>query len=166
MCVLETERLCIEHLTSKDQAFIFELLNEPAFLDNIGDRGVHSLEDALGYIEKGPRTSYAKNGFGLYKISLKATGEAIGMAGLIKRDSLPDVDIGYAILERFWGQGFAYEAASAIMQEGRTVYGLARIVGIVKPGNTGSIRVLEKLGLRFEKLIGVDPAKPDTKLFG
>src|SRR6187549_3783400 len=127
MCVLETERLCLQHLTADDQAFILKLLNEPGFLQNIGDRGVRSLEDAVGYIEKGPRTSYAKNGFGLYRVSLKESGEAIGMCGLIKRDTLPDVDIGYAFLPRYWGNGYALEAAEATMAYARGTLGLRRV---------------------------------------
>src|SRR5579871_4161960 len=111
MRILETERLLIRHLTLDDAVFILELLNEPAFIRNIADRGVRSIEDAQGYIQNGPFASYSKNGFGLFAVELKATGIPIGICGLIRRDVLPDVDIGYALLERYWKNGYAYEAA-------------------------------------------------------
>src|SRR4051812_23982397 len=110
MQILETERLFIRHLTQDDAAFILELLNEPAFIRNIADRGVRTIEDAQAYIQDGPIASYAKNGFGLFGVELKATGVPIGMCGLIRRDVLPDVDIGYALLERYWNKGYAHEA--------------------------------------------------------
>src|SRR5258707_7086118 len=104
MRILETERLIIRHLTQDDGEFIFELLNEPAFVRNIADRGVRTIDDAPAYILNGPVDSYAKNGFGLFAVELKETGLPIGVCGLIRRDVLPDVDIGYALLERYWNR--------------------------------------------------------------
>ena len=165
MKILETERLALRQMKVEDAEFIFELVNEAAFIRNIGDKGVRTLEDARNYILNGPVASYAKFGFGLYLVELRETGEAIGICGLLKRDSLEDVDIGFAFLEKFWGRGFAHESAAAVMEYGRNVLGIKRIVAITSPDNEGSIRVLEKIGLRFEKMIRMPGSDEDTRLF-
>ena len=115
MTVLETERLILRQFTTDDAGFILEQLNEPSWIQNIGDRKIRTLDDARAYIVNGPRASYEKNGFGLWLIVLKETGESIGMCGLIKRDGLEDVDIGYALFPRFWSRGYAHEAAASVM---------------------------------------------------
>lgn len=165
MKVLETERLLLQQLSSADADFILELLNEPSFIRNIGDRGVRTIEGANSYILNGPVASYAKNGFGLYLVKLKATDESIGMCGLIKRDTLEDVDIGYAYLPKFWSKGYGVEAAQAVKEYARNVIGLKRIVAITDPENEGSIRVLEKIGLKFEKMIRLSEDDIELKLF-
>ena len=164
MNILETERLTLRQFTADEAPFILELVNEPSFIQNIGDRGVRTLSDAVKYIETGPVSSYARNGFGLYVVTLKESGESIGMCGLIKRDALDDVDIGYAYLPRFWSKGYAVEAARAVKEQARSL-GLKRLVAIVDPANTGSIRVLEKLGLAFEKMIKLSADDIALKLF-
>lgn len=151
--ILTTKRLFIRPFTLDDAPFILELLNEPSFIRNIGDRGVRSLADANAYLLNGPIASYERNGFGLYSVELKAEGVMVGMCGLIKRDVLPDVDIGFAFLPRYWGHGYAIEAAAAVMAYGRDVLKLNRIVAIVSPGNEASINVLRKLGLHYERMI-------------
>ena len=166
MTVLETERLLLRHLSTEDAGFILELLNEPSFIRNIGDRGVRAIEGANAYILNGPVASYAKNGFGLYLVKLKETDESIGMCGLIKRDTLEDVDIGYAFLPRFWSKGYAVESAKAVKEYAKNTIGLKRIVAIVDPENEGSIRVLEKIGLQFEKMVRLSEDDIDLKLFG
>jgi [ribosomal protein S5]-alanine N-acetyltransferase len=164
--ILETERLILRQLTTDDAEFILKLLNDPSFIRNIGDRKVRNIEDACSYIVNGPVTSYVKNGFGLYLVQLKETNESIGMCGLIKRDGLDDVDIGYALLPKYWSQGYAVEAARAMLVYGRDVIGLRRLVAIVDPANEGSIRLLEKLGLRYEKMVRLSADDIDLKLFG
>lgn len=166
MTVLETERLILRQLTQDDAEFIFELLNEPSWIQNIGDRNIRTLDDARAYIVKGPAASYEKNGFGLYVIVLKETNESIGMCGLIRREGLEDIDIGYALLPKFWSKGYAVEAAGAIKAYAKDVIGLKRIVAIVDPANEGSIRVLEKLGLRYEKMVRLSEDDIELKLFG
>jgi len=163
--ILETERLTLRQMRVQDAEFIFELVNEAAFIRNIGDKGVRTLEDARNYILNGPVASYVKFGFGLYLVELKETGEAIGICGLLKRDSLEDVDIGFALCEKFRRKGFAYESAAAVMEYGRNTLGLKRIVAITSPDNHESIRVLEKIGLRFEKMIRMPGSDEDTRLF-
>ncbi|WP_310538750.1 GNAT family N-acetyltransferase [Phenylobacterium sp.] len=153
--VLETERLFLRHLTPDDDGFILELLNEPGFLENIGDRQVRDLEGARRYVADGPAVSYARHGFGLWWVGLKASAEPVGICGLIKREMLDHPDIGYAFLARFSGQGFASEAGAAVLAYGRSVLGLGRIVAITKPDNDGSIRVLEKIGLTFDGMVNL-----------
>ncbi len=162
--VLETERLVLRRVTTDDAPFILELLNEPSFLEFIGDKGVRNLEDARNYILTGPVASYERFGFGLNLVLLKAGDTPIGMCGLLKRDSLPDVDVGYALRPAFWGKGYAFEAASAVLAHGRETFGLRRIVAITSPDNVGSKALLEKLGLRYEETLSLSGDK-DTHLF-
>jgi RimJ/RimL family protein N-acetyltransferase len=163
--ILETQRLILRQLTTDDAEFIFELLNDPSWIQNIGDRNIQTLDDARAYIVNGPAASYAKNGFGLWLVALKETNESIGMCGLIRRENLEDVDIGYAFLPRFWGKGYAIEAARAVQDYAKDVVGLKRLVAIVDPLNEGSIRVLEKLGLRYEKMVRLSADDIDLKFF-
>jgi len=165
MKILETQRLVLRQFSADDAEFILELVNEPSFIQNIGDRGVRSVSNAERYIETGPVASYARFGFGLYCVELKESGKPIGMCGLIKRDSLDDVDIGYAFLPRFWSKGYAVESALAVREYGKNVIGLRRLVGITDPANEGSIRVLEKIGLRFEKMVRLSADDIELKLF-
>lgn len=166
MTVIETDRLVLRRLSEDDAEFILELLNEPSFLENIGDRNVRTLDDARAYIRDGPMASYERHGFGLYLTLLKEGGTPIGICGILRRDTLPDVDVGFAFLPRYWSKGYAFESARAVVAHGRSDFGLARIVGIVKPGNAGSIRVLEKLGLRYEGTVRLSPHGEESQLFG
>lgn len=163
--VLETDRLWLTKLMPTDAPFILRLLNEPTFIENIGDRGVRTLEDAEAYILNGPVASYARFGFGLYLVESRGTGEAMGMCGLLKREALEDVDIGYAFLPEFCGQGYAREAATAVLHHAHQVLGLPRIVAIVSPHNQPSIRLLEKIGFCYEKMVRLSAGAPEIKLF-
>ena len=165
MRVLETERLILRRLSDEHAAFILQLLNEPSFLRNIGDKGVRTKADALEYIRTGPISSYERFGFGLYLVELKETGASIGLCGLVKRETLKHVDVGFAFLPAFWSKGYATEAAFAVVTYGKDVLGLNRIVAITTPDNLGSIRVLEKLGLRFERMIRLFKDEAELKLF-
>lgn len=165
MKILETERLLLRRLNADDAGFILELLNEPSFVQNIGDRGVRNHEDAVRYIQNGPIASYERFGFGLYLVELKETGVSIGICGLLKRDSLKDVDVGFAFLPRFWSMGYAVESATATIAYGREVLGINRIAAITNPDNAASIRVLEKIGFRFDRTIRLSEGEPELKLF-
>lgn len=165
MTVLETERLTLRHLELDDAPFILKLLNEPSFLRFIGDKRVRTLDDARNYIVTGPMSSYDRNGFGLYLVLLKDELISIGICGLIKRDSLPDVDLGFAFLPEFWRKGYAFESASAVMAYARCPLGLSQIVAITDVDNLASGKVLEKLGMRFDRLIRLADSAQDIKLF-
>jgi RimJ/RimL family protein N-acetyltransferase len=163
--VLETERLTLRHASTADNRFIFELVNDPAFIRNIGDRGVRTLADAERYVLDGPIASYEKFGFGMYVVEVRESGTPIGLCGFVKRDWLPDVDIGFAFLPQYRSQGYARESASAVRRYGHEVLGLTRIVAIVSPENADSIRLLEKIGLRFEGMVRPVNEDADIKLF-
>ncbi|MCL4261980.1 MAG: GNAT family N-acetyltransferase [Anaerolineae bacterium] len=163
--VLETDRLWLTKLMPADAPFILRLLNEPTFIENIGDRGVRTMEDAEAYILNGPVASYARFGFGLYLVESRATGEAMGLCGLLKREVLDDVDIGYAFLPAFCGNGYAREAATAVLHHAQQTLGLKRLVAIVSPHNQPSIRLLEKIGFRYEKMVRLTANAPEIKLF-
>ena len=166
MNVLETERLILRRLTTDDAPFIFILVNDPSWLRFIGDRGVRTLDDARDYIRKGPIESYQTHGFGLYLTALKDAGTPVGICGLLKRDVLPDADIGFALQPQFAGFGFACESACAVMAHAKIDFGLNRVVAVTNPDNLGSIRVLEKLGFKFERMIRMTADADEIKLFG
>lgn len=141
-----TARLVLQELDAQDAHFILALLNTPGFLAFIGDRGVRSVPDALRYLAQGPCASYASHGFGLWKVRLRATGQVVGMSGLVRRESLPHADLGYAFLPEHSGQGLACEAGAAVLRHAFGKLDMGTVLAIVQPGNAGSIRVLEKLG--------------------
>ena len=153
MKILETERLVLRWFSAGDAEFMLALLNDPAWIKYIGDRGVRDVDAARDYIERGPVAMYHRHGFGLWATELKEDGTVIGMCGLVKRDGLEDVDIGFAFLPAYRSQGYAYEAAAATMAYARDTVGLKRIVAITSQDNEASGRLLEKVGLRFERLI-------------
>ena len=165
MIVCETARLRLRHLLDSDAPFILELLNEPDFIRNIGDREVRTLEDARRYIQHGPMVSYSQHGFGLFLVELRDSGRPVGICGLLKRDYLQDVDVGFALRESYRGKGYAFEAAQAAMRHGREDLGISRIVAITSPENRASMNVLRKLGLEFERSLRIPDQSRDTQLF-
>lgn len=166
MLVLETQRLVLRHLTIDDAPFILRLLNEPSFLQYIGDKNVRTLADAREYILTGPVASYEQNGFGVNLVELKEGGTPLGMCGLVKRPALSDPDIGFAFLPEYWNKGYALESAAAVLEHGQEVFHLARIDAIVNPDNEASVRLLEKLGFQFERMIRLTDGEPEIKLYG
>ncbi len=163
---LETGRLVLSELSpDTDTEFICRLLNEPSFLEMIGDRGVRDETQAVSYIESGPVHSYRNHGFGLYKVVLSDSGAAIGISGLVKRDTLEHPDVGFALFPEFWGQGYATESARAAVDQARTRPDIPELLGITDPINAGSIRVLEKLGFAFVRQIRMDGENKDINLY-
>lgn len=163
--MLETRRLALRHFRSDDADFIVRLLNEPSFIEFIGDKGVRTTEQANQYLLNGPMDSYDRFGYGLNMVELRETGEPIGMCGLVRRENLDDADIGYAFLEQYWSNGYARESAEAVLDHARNMLGLERIVAIVTPENQSSIRLLEKVGLRFERMIRMSDDDKELKFF-
>lgn len=166
MQILETARLLLRTIDESDAPFYFNLVNSPPFLAQIGDKGVRSLDDARAGIRTGPLAMQAARGHSLYLVELKKSGVAIGMSGLIKRDGLADVDLGYAFLPPYFGMGYGYEAALAVRDYARDVLGLLRLVAITSPDNVASGALLEKLGMRYERLIQMSPLDTGTRLYG
>ena len=165
MRALETARLALTRLSARDAEFIHGQLNEPSFLRFIGDRGVHSVEDAHRYINDGPIAMYARYGFGLLRVGLKGDDTPIGICGVLKRDTLPDPDLGFSLLPDYWSKGYAFEAASAVMHEAHGALGLRRIVAITSQDNESSISLLGKLGFRFERLVRLGEGTEELRLF-
>jgi RimJ/RimL family protein N-acetyltransferase len=162
----ETARLTLRRLEPGDAPFLLRLLNEPSFIEHIGDRGVRSVEDAHRYLREGPFAMYERYGFGLWRVARKSDDEPIGMCGLLKREALADFDLGYAYLPEHWGRGYALEAARGTLSDAARRFGLRRAIGIVSPGNAASIRLLEKLGMRFEGVFPLDSSDPEVKIYG
>lgn len=166
MIEFETDRLRLRRLEEADAPFILRLVNEPSWLRFIGDRGVHSLEDARHYIVGGPQRLYAAYGFGLFMVERREDGVPLGLCGLIKRDTLPDVDIGFAFLPEHWGRGYAREAAAATLRYARDTHGLSRVVAITSLDNTASGRVLETIGMRYEGNLRLEAASDEVRHYG
>lgn len=164
--ILETERLLLARLTLADTTFILELMNEPGFIEFVADRGLRTEADAARFLAEKILPSYERFGFGFYRVTLKESATAIGICGLVKRDTLDDPDIGFSILERYCRKGYAYEAAVAVMDYGRAVLGLTHICGVTAPDNWTSQHLLEKIGLKFQRKFHLPGYGTESLLFG
>jgi RimJ/RimL family protein N-acetyltransferase len=165
MVVFETDRLVLRRLTVEDAPFILRLLNEPSFLEHIGDRGVRNLADAKQYILSGPIASYERHGFGLFLVELKEGGAPIGICGLLKREALDDVDIGFAFVPESWSKGYAFESTIATLAYARDTHRLTRVVAITSQENVASINLLVKLGFYFDRMVLMPGDRHEVKLF-
>lgn len=163
--VFSTGRLVVRRLAETDAGFICGLLNEPSWLRFIGDKGVRTPEDARRYIANGPQKMYREHGFGLWLVALRAGAIPIGICGLIRRSGLDDVDLGFAYRGEFWGRGYAREAALATLAHAKDVVGLKRIVALTALDNARSVRLLEKLGFGFERVVRLAAEAPESRLF-
>ena len=163
--IVETPRLNIRELTVDDAEFIFGLVNEPSFLENIGDKGVRNLEDARQFILEGPWASHRERGYGQFLVELKDGGDPIGVCGVLYREALDVSDIGCAFVPQYWRRGYALEAARAVMEYGRSTLGIAKIVGLTSEENVASIKALEKLGMSFERTVKMSDDDSGTALY-
>jgi RimJ/RimL family protein N-acetyltransferase len=167
MTVLETDRLLLRHFTASpgESEFALRLLNEPSYLQYIGDKGVRTLEQATTYLLEGPIKSYHLHGHGLYLVVLKNSLQPVGICGLLRRDQFPDADLGYAFLPEFWSQGFAYESASAVLDYGKRTLKLPKIIALVSPANSPSIKLLKKLGFTYLEQVKMEPHGSDAAVY-
>jgi [ribosomal protein S5]-alanine N-acetyltransferase len=163
--ILETERLLLRQLTLADAPFMLALLNSPGWLKHIGDRGVKTLEQAEYYLLNGILKSYKEMGFGFWLVVLKEGGKPIGISGLIKRDGLPDVDMGYALLPQFEGRGYGFESASATVCYARDTLHFRRLLAITSKENAASIRLLGKIGFQQEGTVTLPGKAEELLLF-
>jgi ribosomal-protein-alanine N-acetyltransferase len=166
MIVLETDRLALRKLTLEDAPFLLRLLNTPLFIKYIGDRGVKNLDDACAYLTKAPMRSYDVFGFGMYGVELKTTGDLIGLSGLVNREGLDYIDLGFAFLPEYGGNGYATESAQGVLEYARDELKVPKLVGITSPENAASIRVLEKIGMVYEGVVPLPREGDPVKLFG
>lgn len=162
---LETDRLILRQLTAEDTQFIISLVNSPGWLQYIGDRNIHTDEEAKTYIENGPVKSYEKNGFGLCAVVLKSSNLPIGMCGIIWRNTLDAPDIGFAFLPEYLGKGYGYEVASATLAYAKDVLKLPVILAITVAYNTPSIKLLEKIGLKYVKTFCYEESEEELMLY-
>jgi len=165
MTELNTERLMLREFTPDDAQFIFNLLNDTSFIRFIGDKGVRTIDDARNYLINGPIASYQLHDFGLYLVELKDTAVPIGMCGILKREALEDVDLGFAFMPDYRRQGYGFEAATAVLSHTKDVHEFDRILAITNPENNSSIKLLERLGFKFERMIRLPGDTSEIKLF-
>jgi RimJ/RimL family protein N-acetyltransferase len=164
MQILETARLRLRTATPDDAVFYHALVNDPDFIEHIGDRGIRTPDEARAALLTGPVAMQEQRGHSLYVVELKECGRPIGMCGLIKRDTLDEVDVGYAYLPAWRGQGYAFEAAQAVLAYAPAL-GLGRVLAITSPGNVASNGLLRKLGMRFERFAHLVPEGPGSNLY-
>jgi RimJ/RimL family protein N-acetyltransferase len=165
MSVIETPRLTLREISAGDAEFIFALMNEAAYLQFIGDRGIRTLENARAYILAKLAPSYAKFGYGLYLVELKGRQVPVGICGFVRRDALEHPDIGFAFLREHCSKGFALESARAVLNYGLGALGFTTVLGVTLPANQASIRLLERLGLRYQRMVRLPPNDQDSMLF-
>ena len=163
--IFETERLIIREMTLKDASFLLKLVNDPTWIQFIGDKNVHTIKDAEKYIQEKMIDSYKKNGFGFYAVVNKNMNTSIGITGLIDREGLENIEVGFAFLNEFAGKGYAYESTKAILNYAATTLKISRIVAITDLDNIKSAKLLERLGLRFDKNIQLPEFEKENKLF-
>jgi RimJ/RimL family protein N-acetyltransferase len=164
MEIVRTERLRLRTAPPEDTVFYHALVNDPAFIEHIGDRGIRTLDDARQALQAGPVAMQEARGHSLYVVELNACGTPVGMCGLIKRDTLDEIDIGYAYLPDWRGQGYAYEAARAVLDYAPTI-GIRKLVAIVSPNNQASNGLLRKLGLEFVEFRHLVPGDAGSNLY-
>ena len=163
--ILETSRLAIRALSEADAEFILGLLNEPSFLRFVGDKGVRTADDARAYIVNGPIASYRRHGYGLYLVLLRETATPIGICGLVRREWLDHPDLGFSLRPAYWSRGYAFEAATAVLGQAESEYAIRRVLAITDPENHDSIRLLERLGFRFDQPVSTPGGKESLSLY-
>jgi RimJ/RimL family protein N-acetyltransferase len=165
MLICETERLIICQLTVHDAPFVFTLLNTPTWIKFIGDRGIKNIDEARNYLLNGPIASYKRLGFGLFLVKIKQGDISIGMSGLIKRDGLDNIDVGFALHPDYTGKGYAFESTSAVMNYARETLKLKTIDAITTEDNAHSIALLKKIGLQYKKMVTLPGNQKEYMLF-
>jgi ribosomal-protein-alanine N-acetyltransferase len=165
MVIAQTPRLLLRPLTLHDASFLLDLMNQPSYHRFIGDRGIRDVAQAMDYIQSRFIESYERNGYGLYAVVVLGTATLAGICGLVKRETLPQPDLGFAFLPAYWSQGLAREAAQAIMNFARNQVGLSELLAVTHPENGPSIRLLEKLGFTFKETIKFPGGDETLKLF-
>jgi RimJ/RimL family protein N-acetyltransferase len=163
--ILETNRLILREVSADDAEFMLDLLNQPSFIKYIGDRNVRTIAESKEFIESRYIKSYRDNSFGLYAVELKNSGAVVGICGFVKRDTLPDPDIGFAFLPQFCGQGFAVESAEGSMKYGEEILGFTKVLAITTPDNESSGKLLLKIGFKFAELVKMPHDDEELKLF-
>lgn len=161
----ETDRLILRPTEESDADYILEVMNTPKWIKNIGDRKVHSREDAIKYIRERMLPQLERLGYSNYTVIRKSDGVKMGSCGLYDREGLEGIDIGFAFLPAFEKKGYAYEASSRIMEAAIEDFGIELIKAITIPSNTASQKLLEKLGLEFQKRFYMEGDSEELMLY-
>ena len=164
--VLLTERLRLRRLTLDDAGLMLDIWNDPAFIRNVSDRGIRTIEDARQAMVEGPLKLYETYGYGPFRIGLAGDDTPVGICGLFRREGLDVPDIGYALLPDYYARGYAYEAAAAVVNHARSDLEIDHLVAIISPENSRSIHLVRKLGLEFERMIRLPGDDHDVSLYG
>jgi RimJ/RimL family protein N-acetyltransferase len=162
---LKTRRLSLRRITLADAELMLGIWNDPAFIEYVGDRGIRSVEQAHETLQQGAFKLYAQYGYGPYRVALAVDDTEIGICGLFRREGFDEPDIGYSILPAYCGRGYAFEAASAVLDYARTTLGLTRVTAFIAPTNTPSIGLAGKLGLRYERMARLPGEDADVGLY-
>ena len=163
--LIQTARLRLRPFTLDDAEFIVALVNDPDWRRHIGDKGVRTVDDARRYLIEGPLASHARHGFGLLAVEEKEGGGPVGMCGVLKRDALPDPDVGFAFLPSFRRRGYAREALLGVIADAGARLGLTRLLAITSSDNAASIALLESVGFAFEREAPLAPGGPPVRIF-
>jgi ribosomal-protein-alanine N-acetyltransferase len=163
--ILETSRLVLRRVEKRDAAFMLELMNEPAYIANIGDRGIRTVGDAEAYIDAKYTANYERLGYGLYLVELRDDRVPVGICGFVRREALECADLGFAFLEKFRRMGFGFESSEAVLAYGRETLGFARVLGVTSPANQGSIQLLQKLGFAFDRSVRLPGYAGESRLY-
>ena len=166
MSIVKTDRLSLRKIDTDDAAFMLRLLNDPEFIQYVGDKKARDLGSAKTYILEGPVASYQNFGFGLYLVELNDDRAPIGICGILKRDFLDHADLGFALMPGYRGCGYAFEAAQATIELARSDLKLSRIVAFTAMNNTRSIKLLERLGMSFDRMVDLPPDGKKVNLYG
>lgn len=164
-CSIETERLYLRRMTLEDAPFMLSIWNDPAFVRNVGDRGIRTVDDAEAALTDGAFALYEKYGYGPYCMILKRDSTQVGICGLFRRDNLEHPDIGFAVLPAFYRSGLTLEAARAVIEYARNDLAIDRLTAIVSPQNMASIALIEKLGMTFERGITMPDEEKEISLY-
>jgi RimJ/RimL family protein N-acetyltransferase len=165
-CPNDTERLRLRRLTLEDADLMLAIWNDPAFVRYVADRGIRTLEAAREAMRQGVLVQYSSYGYGPYRLALRGSDAPIGICGLFRREGFEDPDIGFALLPDYCGRGYAFEAATAVVDYARDDLGIDHLLAIVSPGNTASVRLIGKLGLGFERMYRMPGNDTDSAIYG
>lgn len=163
---LETERLSLRRLTLDDAELMLAVWNDPSFIRHVGDRGIRTIDAARVALEEGALKFYSDYGYGPFRVALIADDSPVGVCGLFRREGLDEPDIGFSVFPEYWRKGFAYEAASAVVDHAETDLQLQRLIAIVSPENDPSVALIEKLGLQFERMYRLPGEDDDIAVYG
>ncbi|MCF8262981.1 MAG: GNAT family N-acetyltransferase [Melioribacteraceae bacterium] len=145
--LFETGRLGFRNLITEDAEEFYKLNSDYKVIQYTGDEEFANIKDAEDFLDS--YNHYAKFGFGRWAVELKDSGEFLGWCGLKFNEEINKVDIGFRFFRKYWGRGFATEAASASLEYGFNNYKLNEIIGRAQKANLASIKVLEKIGMKF-----------------